>query len=120
MVNMLTYPGCELDKLVTRGQSPIRHVEFCPKGRFLAVATDDGVIRYISVQMPSQFTILKGHTDSVRFFEGCRLPTLETPMDLLMPVALHPAQQITAAFLDGLPLLLAFLSGSLRGVRPQR
>jgi hypothetical protein len=70
MVNFLTYPACEFDKLVTRGQSPIRHVEFGPKGRFLAVSTDDGVIRYINVQMPNQFTVLKGHSDSVRAWQG--------------------------------------------------
>lgn len=74
MVNFLTYPSCEFEKLVTRGQSAIRHVEFGPKGRFLAVATDDGVIRYINVQMPAQFTVLRGHTDSVRAIRNTLVP----------------------------------------------
>ena len=64
-VSYFRFPSCEFEKVVTRGQHPVRHLGFDPKGKFLAVGFDDGSIRMTNIQAPQMFIVLKAHTDSV-------------------------------------------------------
>ena len=64
MVQYFGYPSCTFEKNITRAQSPIQAVAFDPKGKFVAVGGDDGVIRMCMTSMP-QYTNLKSHSDAI-------------------------------------------------------
>ena len=64
MVSYFSYPAAEFQKLLVRLTVPIRQVSFDKTGRFLAVASDDAVIRMVNVGV-AQYTSLRGHTDSI-------------------------------------------------------
>ena len=64
-VSYFSLPGADFQKILLRLACPIRQVSFDPKGRNVAVAAEDAVIRLVNVSLCQSINV-RGHTDTVR------------------------------------------------------
>jgi chromosome transmission fidelity protein 4 len=65
-VVIFTLPDLEYESIITRGSMAIRDLCYSPNGDYLAVATDDAVIKLVSTDKPEDTKNLEGHSGGVK------------------------------------------------------